>query len=63
MLEKLGCAKAKDIRDCLLLLEAEAFVDPNLNAQVWPVQVQNHQQGCLGMWVYVTYVYDDCGHD
>ena len=49
MLEKLGCAKAKDIRDCLLLLEAEAFVDPNLDAQVWPVQVQNHQQGRLGM--------------
>ena len=43
MLEKLGCAEAKDIRNCLLLLEAEAFVDPNLGAQVWPVQVHNHQ--------------------
>ena len=43
MLEKLGCAEAKDIRNCLLLLEAEAFVDPNLGAQVWPVQVHNHK--------------------
>ena len=49
MVEKLGCAEAKDIRDCLLLLDAEAFVDPNLDAQVWPVQVYNHQQGRLGM--------------
>ena len=49
MVEKLGCAEAKDIRDCLLLLDAAAFVDPNLGAQVWPVQVDNHQQGHLGM--------------
>ena len=39
MLEKLGCAEAKNIRECLLLLDAEAFVDPNLGALVWPVQV------------------------
>ena len=39
MLEKLGCAEAKDIRDCLLLIEAEAFVDPNLGALVRPVQL------------------------
>ena len=39
VVEKLGCANADDQLECLQLLDAEAFIDPGLDAQVWPVQV------------------------
>ena len=40
ILEKLGCAETGDKLQCLRLLEAEAFIDSKLDAQVWPVQVE-----------------------
>ena len=39
ILEKLGCADTGDRLQCLRLLDAEVFIDPKLDAQVWPVQV------------------------
>jgi len=41
MLEKLGCLESKDTLECLQNLDSEAFVDPELGAQVWPVQDTN----------------------
>ena len=38
MLEKLGCSESKDTLKCLQNLDSEAFVDPELEAEVWPVQ-------------------------
>ena len=41
MLEKLGCSKSKDTLECLQNLDPEVFVDPELGAEVWPVQDSN----------------------
>ena len=40
VLDKLGCAETGDKLQCLGLLEPEAFIDPTLDAQIWPVQVR-----------------------
>ena len=45
VVEKLGCANADDQLECLRLLDAEAFSDPELDAQVWPVQVTTDSTG------------------
>ena len=38
MLVKFGCSESKDTLKCLQNLDSEAFVDPELEAEVWPVQ-------------------------
>ena len=45
VVEKLGCSNADDQLECLRLVEAEAFIDPELDAQVWPVQVTTDSTG------------------
>ena len=40
-LEKLGCAGTEVKLQCLQNLDSEVFIDPELEAQVWPVQVRN----------------------